>query len=154
MLLVITITEMTPTQWNSSPLAYMMPFSSASLSRPSCLCGCPSSPCLLNVGVPGPPWWLSDKRIHLPIQETRVRSPIWGDPTCFGTTKPKLPQLLNLCPRALEPQLLKPTHLRACAPQQRSHCSEKACTHTTRVTPHSPQLKESPHSGENPAQPK
>ena len=29
--------------------------------------------------------WL---RIHLPMQGTRVRALIWGDPTCRGATKP------------------------------------------------------------------
>ena len=29
-------------------------------------------------------WW----RVHLPMQETWVRSLVWEDPTCLGTTKP------------------------------------------------------------------
>ena len=33
-------------------------------------------------------------------------------------TKAPVPQPLSLCSRALQPQLLKPTHARACAPQQ------------------------------------
>ena len=28
------------------------------------------------------------KRIHLPVQETRIQSLIWEDPTCHGTTMP------------------------------------------------------------------
>ena len=35
-------------------------------------------------------------------------SPIWEDPTCRGATKPSVPQLLSLCSRAREPQLLSP----------------------------------------------
>ena len=37
-------------------------------------------------------------------------------------------QLLSLCSRAWEPQLLKSMCPRAGASQQRSHCSEKPCT--------------------------
>ena len=40
-----------------------------------------------NVGC-GLPWWLSGKRIHLPMQETQVRSLVQEDPTCCGATKP------------------------------------------------------------------
>ena len=39
-----------------------------------------------------------------------------------------------------EPQLLKPTHPRACAPQQEKPRSEEPST-TTRAYPHSPQLE-------------
>ena len=42
-------------------------------------------------------------RIHLPMQGTQVRFLVWEDPPC--RTAPA-------------PQLLKPTHPRACAPQQ------------------------------------
>ena len=28
------------------------------------------------------------KKKHLPMKETQVRSLIWDDPTCLGTTKP------------------------------------------------------------------
>ena len=35
-----------------------------------------------RTGLWGLPWWL------LPMQETRVRSLIWEDPTCHGATKP------------------------------------------------------------------
>ena len=30
-------------------------------------------------------WWL---RICLPMQGTRVRAPVWEDPTCCGVAKP------------------------------------------------------------------
>ena len=64
-------------------------------------------------------------RIHLPIQETGVRSLIHEDPTCQGATKP-MPH--NYWASAPEPgshkycahvlQRLKPAHPRACTPQQ------------------------------------
>ena len=34
-----------------------------------------------------PPWWLSG-RVCLPMQETRVRSLVWEDPTCSGRLSP------------------------------------------------------------------
>ena len=65
--------------------------------------------------------WL---RIRLSMQETRVRTLVWEDPTCLGATKP-VPQLLSLRSRAREPQLLSPRAAttearmpRACALQQ------------------------------------
>ena len=36
-------------------------------------------------GTPLVAQWL---RIHLPLQGTRVRALVWGDPTCRGATKP------------------------------------------------------------------
>ena len=73
--------------------------------------------------------WL---RIHLLMQGTQVRSLVWEDPTCRGATKPSVPQLLSLCSRACEPQLLSPRAAttearapRARAPSKRSHRNEK-----------------------------
>ena len=65
--------------------------------------------------------WL---RIRLPMQGTRVQALVQKDPTCRGATKHVL-QLLSLCSRALEPQLLKPMHLEPALRNQRGHCSEK-----------------------------
>ena len=66
--------------------------------------------------------WLG---VCLPVQGTRVRAPVWEDPTCRGATKARAPQLLRLCSRACEPQLLSPhattteAHVPgACAPQR------------------------------------
>ena len=66
--------------------------------------------------------WL---RIRLPMQGTWVRSLVWEDPTCHGATNP---MRHNYWDCALEPashnywarvpQLLKPVHPTACAPQQ------------------------------------
>ena len=60
--------------------------------------------------------WL---RICLPVQGTRVQSLVQEDPTCHGATKARAPQLLSLCSRAHEPQLLSPraTTTEACAPR-------------------------------------
>ena len=75
--------------------------------------------------------WL---RIRLPMQGTRVPSLVREDPTCCGATKPT-----NHNYWAHVPQLLKPTHPRACVLQllkpmclepmlcnKRSHRNEKA----------------------------
>ena len=51
------------------------------------------------------------------MQETWVQSLIQEDPTCYGATEP-VHHILNLCPRSWEPQLLKPSHPGAYAPQQ------------------------------------
>ena len=67
--------------------------------------------------------WL---RIRLPMQGTCVRALVREGPACCGATKPiHAPQLLSLCSRAREPQLLSPhattteAHVpRACALQQ------------------------------------
>ena len=68
--------------------------------------------------------WL---QIHLPVQGTRVRALVREDPTCRGATKPRAPQLLSLCSRAREPQLLSPraTTNEACAPRARAPQQEK-----------------------------
>ena len=42
------------------------------------------------------------------MQGTRVPALVREDPTCRGATKPSVPQLLSLCSRAREPQLLSP----------------------------------------------
>ena len=51
-----------------------------------------------HVQVPLVIQWL---RIHLPMQETRVRSPLREDRTCHRTAKARAPQLLS--PRAKSP---------------------------------------------------
>ena len=52
--------------------------------------------------------WL---RIRLPVQGTRVQALVREVPTCHGTMKARVPQLLSLRSRAQKPQLLSP-----CAP--------------------------------------
>ena len=67
--------------------------------------------------------WL---RIRLPMQGTWVRALGWEDPTCHGAAKP-VPQLLSLCSRAPEPQLLSlhATTTEAHAPIARAPQQEK-----------------------------
>ena len=89
-------------------------------------------------------WW----RVCLPMQETRVRSLVWEDSTCWGATK-LMCHNFRAC--VLEPgscnyrafvlPLLKPACPRAHALQQES-------------SPHSSQLEKNPCSNEGPAQPK
>ena len=90
--------------------------------------------------------WL---RTHLPMQGTRVRALVREDPTCHGATKPVrhnywacVPQLLSLCCRAREPQLLSPrattteAHMpRARAPQQEKPLQWEARALQQRVAP-------------------
>ena len=58
-------------------------------------------------------------KLCLPMQGPWVRSLVWEDSTCRGVTKPCVPQLLNRCSKAWEPQLLKPVSPRACAQQHK-----------------------------------
>ena len=90
--------------------------------------------------------WL---RTHLPMQGTLVRALVREDPTCRRATKPvrhnywaSVPQLLSLCSRAREPQLLSPratateaSTLRARAPQQEKPPQWEARTPQRRVAP-------------------
>ena len=80
--------------------------------------------------------WL---RIRLPRQGTRVRALVQEDPTCCGAHEP---QLLSLCSRAREPQLLSPrattteAHVpRAHAPQQEKPPQWEARALQRRVAP-------------------
>ena len=61
--------------------------------------------------------WL---RIRLPMQETRVRSLVWEDPTWCGATKPVRHNYW-----ACVPQLLKPACLEPVLHNKRSHSNEK-----------------------------
>ena len=62
--------------------------------------------------------WL---RVHLPMQGTRIRALVREDPTCRGATKPRASQLLSLCSRAREPQLLSPRAATTEARAPRAH---------------------------------
>ena len=66
--------------------------------------------------------WL---RIRLPMQGTQIRALVWEDPTCHGATKAHEPQLLSLCSRAREPQLLSPRATTTEALTPRAHAPQQ-----------------------------
>ena len=80
------------------------------------------------------------------------------DHTCHGETIEQLtigdhaPQLLSLCSRTQELQLLKPVHPRAHVPQQRKPPEKEAQTQQLESSPCWPQLEKSPCRDEDPAQ--
>ena len=74
----------------------------------------------MGVGASPVAQWIG---IRLPVQETRVRSFVWEDPTCPGATNPG------------PHKLLKPEHRKAPAPQGQKPLQWKA---------HPPQLESSP----------
>ena len=76
--------------------------------------------------------------IFLPMQETRVQSPVREDPTCCEATKPVC-CMLHLCSRDGEPQLLKP---RFCNERPQHRHQERPSLTTTREKP-SPQRRPS-----------
>ena len=80
-------------------------------------------------------------------EETRVWSLVWEDPTCQGGTKP-----MHGNHWAWQPQRWKPT-LEPVLCNKRSHCNEKP-EHPTREQPPLATAKQSPHSKEDPRQPK
>ena len=92
--------------------------------------------------------------MYLLVQETWVRSLVSEDPTCLRATEPPALQLLGLCSRAQEPQLLKPAHLRVSTLQQEKPLQWEARALQLEYSRHSLQLEKSPHSNSEPAQPK
>ena len=97
----------------------------------------------------GLPWWLRGKRIHLPMQKTWAGPLVQEDPAeQLSPTK----QLLSLCSRAREPQLLKPEHPRARAPPEKPPQWE-AHTPQLKSSPCLPQLEKSLHSNKDPTEP-
>ena len=83
------------------------------------------------------------------MQGIRVRGLVLEDPTCHGATNPVRPQLLNLCSRAREPQLLSPcaTTTEARAPRARAPQREATAMRSPRTaeksSPRSPQPEKS-----------
>ena len=65
-----------------------------------------------------------------------------------------LPQLLGLCSRPLEPQLLKPAPTKACVLKQEKTLQWEVCKSQPESSPHSPQLQKSLCSSDDLAQPK
>ena len=83
-------------------------------------------------------WWI---RICLPTQGTAVLSTVQEYPTSHGATKTaSAPQLLSLCFRAWELQLLKPTHLDPVLSPREAIAMRSSCT-ATKSSPYSPQLE-------------
>ena len=66
--------------------------------------------------------WL---RIRLPVEWTRGLSPGPGRSHILQSNKAHAPQLLSLCSRARQPQLLKPACLEPMLRNKRSHRNEK-----------------------------
>ena len=90
--------------------------------------------------------------VRLPTQETLVSFLVQKDPTCRGATQPGAPQLVSLCSRTREPQLLSS---RAATPDARA-LGSVLCTER-RHRDEKPELRnrEKPAgSSEDPAQPK
>ena len=70
----------------------------------------------------GLPWWLSGEESACPCRTHRfIQSLIQEDPTCHKTTA-RMPQLLSLCSRAQDPQLLSPS-----ATTTKAHMSWSPC---------------------------
>ena len=101
---------------------------------------------------------MAQGRVHLPVQETPIGSPIQEDPTCqlslCATT------LLSLCSRAWEPQALSPCAAATEAPVPQSPRSEAreattiaASTWQAESGPCLKRLEKSPCSIEDPAEP-
>jgi len=95
------------------------------------LVSCPSSPCLLNAGARGPPWWLSDK-------ESTCQYKRHGFDPWSGEIPRALEQLSPSCHNywtcALEPGSCNYQSLHTFEPvlhNKRSHCREKP-VHTAR----------------------
>ena len=94
------------------------------------------------------PWWLSGKKIFLPVQEDMGSVPSLEDSTCHGATKPVCH---NYWACALEPgshnywahipELLKPKCPRARAPQQEKSLQWGAHTLQLESSPRSLQLE-------------
>ena len=76
------------------------------------------------------------------MKETWGPSLIQEDPTCQAHAL----QLLSLCPRTQEPQVLSPCKLEPCYATREARVLQQG------DSPHSPQLEKSPHSSEDPAQ--
>ena len=107
---------------------------------------------LSEEGMAGFPWCLSGKESACQCRR-QVPSLIRDDPTCLRATKAIAPQLLSLCSRAREPQLLKSAHPRACVPQQEKPLQWEACVSRLDSGPRSLQLEQSLHSNEDPTHP-
>ena len=85
--------------------------------------------------------------IHLPVQETRIQSLVWEDPTYLRETKP---ETHNYWADML--QVLKPTCPRVSALEQEKPLQLEAHASPGRAAPLT-ETRASSHSSEDPAQP-
>ena len=86
------------------------------------------------------PWWLRGKESACQCRRHRFNP--WSRKMPHAAEQ--LPQLLSLCSRAWELQLLKPAHLRAGVPQEKALQREA----------HTQKLEKSLHDNKHPTQPK
>ena len=77
----------------------------------------------------------------MPMQETRVGTLVREDPICHGANKPVGH---NYCACAIEPQLLKPVHPRAHAPQQEKLLQREALAQQLESSPMLAAAREKP----------
>ena len=83
-----------------------------------------------------------------------VQSLVQEDPTCGRATKHMHHNLLSPCPRALMPQLLKPSCLKPTLCNRRSHCNERPVHQNQRVTSAGCNYRKSMHSNKDSVWPK
>ena len=93
--------------------------------------------------------------VHLPMQETQVRSLIWKDATCHRATKPRYHRCWTPCSRAWEPQLLRAGAItaEACSSWSLRWATREAATVLPESSPLSLQLEQSPRRSRDPGQP-
>ena len=75
-------------------------------------------------------------RILLPMQETRVRSPVWEDSTCGGATKPRIAAVERLL-QSRGAETMEPTGSDGCSlhPLEPVLCKERGLQATARAKP-------------------
>ena len=83
------------------------------LTRGASLTCCSGYNGCVTKSTPGASVWFSGKESTCQCRRHQVRSLIWEDPTCLREPKP----VCHNCWAHMLP-LLKPSHFRACAPQQ------------------------------------
>ena len=101
----------------------------------------------------GLPWWLSGKESA--CQCRRHGFDPWSGKVPHAAEQPSWgPQLLRLCLRAWELQLLKPARPRARAPQQERLLPREAWAPQLESSPCSPTPEKSPRCNKDPVQPR
>ena len=81
--------------------------------------------------------WL---RIHLPMQETRVRALVWEDPTCRGATKPMRHNYWACSLERVSHKYWSPCTLSLCS-ATREATATRSPHSATKSSPHSPQVE-------------